>query len=89
MTLTIAIPSSSINSLDLSPASTTIDKIITENNIASNEQQLRLDIQYELESGDPRELSEVPEIRLWYIRLDAKYPWLAFLLDWQSGEFIR
>ncbi|MEL7243666.1 MAG: CRR6 family NdhI maturation factor [Cyanobacteria bacterium J06573_2] len=89
MTLTIAIPSSSINSLDLSPASTTIDKIITENNIASNEQQLRLDIQYELESGDPRELSEVPEIRLWYIRLDAKYPWLPFLLDWQSGEFIR
>jgi hypothetical protein len=21
--------------------------------------------------------------------LDAKYPWLPFLLDWQSGEFVR
>ena len=89
MTLTIAIPSSSINSLDLSPATTAIDKILAEENIASSEQQLRLDVQYELESGDPRELSEVPEVRLWFIRLDAKYPWLPFLLDWQSGEFVR
>ncbi|MBV6624065.1 MAG: CRR6 family NdhI maturation factor [Rivularia sp. (in: Bacteria)] len=89
MTLTIPIPGSSINSLDLSPAVTAIDKILAENNIAANEQQLRLDIQYELEKGDPRELSEIPEIRLWFIRLDAKYPWLPFLLDWQSGEFVR
>ncbi|MEO1428885.1 MAG: CRR6 family NdhI maturation factor [Cyanobacteria bacterium J06632_19] len=89
MTLTIPIPGSSINSLDLSPAVTAIDKILTENNIAASEQQLRLDIQYELEEGDPRELSEIPEIRLWYIRLDAKYPWLPFLLDWQYGEFVR
>ena len=89
MTLTITIPSSSINSLDVSPASKAIDKILVDNNIASSEQQLRLDVQYELESGDPRELSEVPEVRLWFIRLDAKYPWLPFLLDWQSGEFVR
>jgi len=89
MTFTIAIPSSSINSLDLSIATTAIDKILAEDNIASTEQQLRLDIQYELETGDPRELSEIPEIRLWFIRLDAKYPWLPFLLDWQSGEFVR
>ncbi len=89
MTFTIVIPSSSINSLDLSPATTAIDKILAEDNIASNEQQLSLDIQYELETGDPRELSEIPEVRLWFIRLDAKYPWLPFLLDWQSGEFVR
>ena len=89
MTFTITIPSNSINSLDLSPATTVIDKILADNEIASSEQKLRFDIQYELEQGDPRELSEIPEIRLWFIRLDAKYPWLAFLLDWQSGEFIR
>ncbi|MGB7377578.1 MAG: CRR6 family NdhI maturation factor [Rivularia sp. (in: cyanobacteria)] len=89
MTFTIEIPSSSINSLDLSPATMAIDKILAEDNIASNEQQLRLDIQYELEAGDPREISEIPEVRLWFIRLDAKYPWLPFLLDWQSGEFVR
>ena len=50
MTFTIAIPNSSINSLDLSPATTAIDKILAEDNIASNEQQLSLDIQYELEA---------------------------------------
>ncbi len=89
MTFTITIPKLSINSLDLSPATTAIDKILAEDNIASREQQLSLDVQYELESGDPRELSEIPEVRLWFIRLDAKYPWLPFLLDWQSGEFVR
>ncbi len=89
MTFTIALPSNFINSLDLSPATTVIDKIILEDNIASSEQQLRFDIQYKLDSQDPRELSEIPELRLWFLRLDAKYPWLPFLLDWQSGEFIR
>ncbi|MGB3653660.1 MAG: CRR6 family NdhI maturation factor [Rivularia sp. (in: cyanobacteria)] len=89
MTFTITIPKLSINSLDLSPATTAIDKFLAEDNIASREQQLSLDVQYELESGDPRELSEIPEVRLWFIRLDAKYPWLPFLLDWQSGEFVR
>ncbi len=89
MTLTIAIPSKSINSLDLSPATIAIDQILAEGNISSSEQQLRLDIQYDLESGDPRELSEIPEVRLWFIRLDTKYPWLPFILDWQSGEFVR
>ncbi len=89
MTFTIEIPSKSINSLDLSPVVTAIDKILALDNIASSEQQLSLDIQYELEAGDPREISEIPEVRLWFIRLDAKYPWLPFLLDWQSGEFVR
>lgn len=89
MTFTIAVPNNSINSLDLSPATTVIDKILEQKNIASKEQQLRFDVQYNLEAGDPRELSEIPEVRLWFIRLDAKYPWLAFLLDWQSGEFVR
>lgn len=89
MTFTITIPGNSINSLDLSPATTVIDQIISEDKISSSEQQLRFDLQYELEAGDPRELSEIPEVRLWFIRLDAKYPWLPFLLDWQSGEFVR
>ncbi|MBE9216111.1 CRR6 family NdhI maturation factor [Plectonema cf. radiosum LEGE 06105] len=89
MTLTITLSSNSINSLDLSPATAVIDKILALDNIASSEQQLCFDIQYDLEAGDPRELSEIPEVRLWFIRLDAKYPWLPFLLDWQSGEFAR
>nr|DAD38435.1 TPA_asm: hypothetical protein HUJ06_009076 [Nelumbo nucifera] len=31
---------------------------------------------------DPRELSEFPDIRLWFVRLDASYPWLPVVLDW-------
>jgi hypothetical protein len=28
-------------------------------------------------------------VRLWFIRLDAYYPWLPFLLDWKAGELAR
>lgn len=38
---------------------------------------------------DPRELSELPDIRLWFVRLDAVYPWLPVLLDWRAGELAR
>ncbi len=35
------------------------------------------------------EFVQTTEIRLWFIRLDAKYPWLPFILDWKSGELAR
>ncbi len=89
MTITIAINTDSINNLDISPASTVIEKIFQEEAIVSQEQQLRFDIKYALEPGDPRELSEIPEVRLWFVRLDARYPWLPFFLDWKAGEFAR
>ncbi|GLJ17577.1 hypothetical protein SUGI_0305770 [Cryptomeria japonica] len=38
---------------------------------------------------DPRELSEFPDIRLWFVRLDATYPWMAVVLDWRAGELAR
>ncbi|KAI3909764.1 hypothetical protein MKW98_014181 [Papaver atlanticum] len=38
---------------------------------------------------DPRELSEFPDIRLWFVRLDATYPWLPVVLDWRAGELAR
>ncbi|KAJ8753259.1 hypothetical protein K2173_017877 [Erythroxylum novogranatense] len=38
---------------------------------------------------DPRELCEFPDIRLWFVRLDATYPWLPVLLDWRAGELAR
>ncbi len=89
MTITIALNSDCINSLDLSPAQSVIEKLLQEQAITANEQQVRFEINYSLEPTDPRELSEIPEVRLWFIRLDACYPWLPFLLDWKSGEFIR
>ncbi|MCX7594714.1 MAG: CRR6 family NdhI maturation factor [Fischerella sp.] len=89
MTITIALNSDSINALDLSPAATVIERLLQQGAIASHEQQLRFEIDYSLEPGDPRELPEIPEVRLWFVRLDARYPWLPFLLDWKAGELAR
>ncbi|MEO1399960.1 MAG: CRR6 family NdhI maturation factor [Cyanobacteria bacterium J06635_1] len=50
---------------------------------------LRFEINYPREPSDPRELSEIPEVRLWFIRLDSQYPWLPYYLDWESGELAR
>ncbi len=46
-------------------------------------------IDYPRALDDPRELSEIPEIRLWFLRWDAVYPWLPYVLDWRSGELAR
>ena len=96
MTIAIALNSNSINNLDISPAQTAIEQLLCEGamaspaaGIASHEQQLRFEIDYPRDPSDPRELSEIPEIRLWFIRLDTRYPWLPFLLDWKAGELAR
>lgn len=88
MKITIPLDTNSINHLDIARASQIINRLL-ETGAASYEQQLCFDIQYPLEPGDPRELSEIPELRLWFVRLDAKYAWLPFLLDWKSGELAR
>lgn len=89
MTITITLNNDCIYNLDVSPALTVIESILQAGNISSCEQQLRLEINYQREASDPRELSEIPEVRLWFVRLDAQYPWLPFLLDWQAGELAR
>ncbi len=89
MTISIQVGRDSINNLDLSPALKVIESILPKESIISQEQQLRFDIDYPRQDNDPREISEIPEIRLWFVRLDAQYPWLPFLLDWKSGELGR
>jgi hypothetical protein len=51
--------------------------------------KIRFQIDWQGEADDPRELSEIPEVRLWFIRLDGLYPWLPLGLDWQAGELAR
>ncbi len=89
MNLKINLDTNAINNLDLVPAQTVIEPLLKDKTIAQYEQQLQLAIAYERAENDPRELSEIPEIRLWFIRLDAVYPWLPFLLDWKAGELAR
>lgn len=38
---------------------------------------------------DPRELSEIPELRLWSLRADALWPWLPLVLERGSGQLAR
>ncbi len=73
-----------VNTID---AEATIDALMP--NLLTHEKQLQFAITFPREATDPRELSEIAEVRLWFIRLDAKYPWLPFLLDWQAGELAR
>lgn len=89
MTLKITLDTPTINSLDLSPVEKVIPQLLEAEKVTKWEQQLQFVIEYEREATDPRELSEIPEIRLWFIRLDTAYPWLPFFLDWKAGELAR
>jgi hypothetical protein len=89
MAITIAIDSQCLRNLDLSPAKSAIDQLLHSQPKAAPEQLLRFEIDCPTEPDDPRELSEIPEVRLWFIRLDSRYPWLPVLLDWQAGELAR
>jgi len=89
MTLTIALTPSILNQLDLSPALEILQPLSDREELLRSEQQLTFSIDYPQDPTDPRELSEIPEIRLWFIRLDSLYPWLPFLLNWKAGELGR
>ena len=92
MTITITLSSECLHNLDLSPVATAIAQQGMPGDLSSfsaSQQQLRFNIDYPREPDDPRELSEIPEVRLWFIRLDARYPWLPLLLVGQPGELAR
>ena len=50
---------------------------------------LSLQLEWAREDGDPRELSEIPQVRLWSLRADALHPWLPLVLDRTSGQLTR
>ncbi len=84
----ITVNSECFGSLDISVAERVI-KPWQQDAVAACAADLRFQIDYPREPTDPRELSEIPEIRMWFIRLDAYYPWLPVCLDWKSGELGR
>ncbi|APB33011.1 hypothetical protein GlitD10_0697 [Gloeomargarita lithophora Alchichica-D10] len=69
-----------IDSLDLSP----VRAVLVPSAAPPPDLVVQFAIDYPRDPSDPRELSEVPEVRLWFIRLDAHYPWLPLFLDWQE-----
>ncbi|MGG6293421.1 CRR6 family NdhI maturation factor [Leptolyngbya sp. AN02str] len=85
-----------IHQLDLSPAVSAIaawqsaySQSTQVEHATDGGDPLAFTIEFPLEASDPRELSEVPEVRLWFVRLDAHYPWLPLALDWEAGELAR
>lgn len=83
----ININHTAIINLDITPAQLVIDKIIDKTKVS--DEPIQFKIFYERDKSDPRELSEISEVRLWFIRLDAVYPWLPYILDWRDGELGR
>ncbi|HEY9628971.1 MAG: CRR6 family NdhI maturation factor [Oscillatoriophycideae cyanobacterium NC_groundwater_1537_Pr4_S-0.65um_50_18] len=93
MTTILTLDAQTLDRLDLAPAQTLIEGWLAEAQsspgaIAHHEQEIQFQIDYPRDPTDPRELSEIPEIRLWFVRLDARYPWLPYVLNWQ-GELSR
>ncbi|ELR99873.1 CRR6 family NdhI maturation factor [Gloeocapsa sp. PCC 73106] len=89
MTISIEIKPEHLKNLDLTPVTTKIEPLLQQGAIATWEQSINFVIDYPREADDPREVSEIPEVRLWFVRLDSRYPWLPFCLDWKSGELPR
>lgn len=89
MTTTILLNAPYLNSLDLAPAQTIIEAWKATQTLLDHEQAIQFKLEYTQAPEDQREFSEIPEIRLWFVRLDALYPWLPFLLDWRAGELAR
>ncbi|OMO88027.1 hypothetical protein CCACVL1_08581 [Corchorus capsularis] len=88
----VVIDNEAISRLDLSPFQTATG--ITSPSTAKAKEYLEKTIGFTInytrdDPHDPRELSEFPDIRLWFVRLDATYPWLPVLLDWRAGELAR
>lgn len=87
MTRSLSIDATALNQLDLAPVEALLQ---TDNTPWTDlEQQLQFSLDFPRDPNDPRELSEIPEVRLWFLRLDARYPWTVLLLDWRSGELGR
>ncbi|BDA40321.1 CRR6 family NdhI maturation factor [Candidatus Atelocyanobacterium thalassae] len=89
MTKIILIKQNDIVNLDISVITNIIEPKLKKEEVISLEQTFTFDIEYPQPSSDPRELSEISEIRLWFIRLDGIYPWIPFILDPKKGELAR
>jgi hypothetical protein len=89
MAQTITLTEQHLQTLDLSPAQAVIDPLVHAGSLPGDDTTLAFEIDMPRDPSDPRELSEIPEIRLWFIRLDSLYPWIPLALDWEAGELGR
>lgn len=83
----LVIPAERIGRLDLSPLEGWASLAPAE--LIGRAGTLQLHYEWPRPSEDPRELSEIPELRLWTLRADALHPWLPLVLQRSGGELTR
>jgi hypothetical protein len=88
MTTAIFITARNFEALDLSPVQTVLEDWMKRGVLIDQTQSIQFEIDYP-QGPDTVELPEIDEIRLWFLRLDSRYPWLPYCLDWRSGELTR
>jgi hypothetical protein len=83
----VPVPPAAIQDLDLAPLSgwASLDPAA----LLAAAGQLELSFVWPREADDPRELSEIPELRLWSLRADAAHPWLPLVLERAGGQLTR
>lgn len=83
----IAVSAEAIRSLDLAPLASLLGRPPADYLARSGSMELQLE--WPREAEDPRELSEIPEVRLWSLRADALCPWLPLVLERSGGQLTR
>lgn len=83
----LEIPAIQIEKLDLSSLESIWNLPVAD--LLKLEAKLCLNLTWPTREDDPRELSEIPECRLWSLRADALCPWLPLILERSSGQLSR
>ncbi|MFN9645687.1 MAG: CRR6 family NdhI maturation factor [Cyanobacteriota bacterium] len=83
----VTVSAAQISSLDLSPLSPLQAQPLAD--LLPLSGQVDLQLAWPTPPEDPRELSEIPEVRLWCLRADAEFPWLPLLLERSGGTLSR
>jgi hypothetical protein len=76
-----------IRSLDLAPLAPLV--ALSPSGLLELAGRVELQLEWPRPVEDPRELSEIPEVRLWCLRADALHPWLPLLLERGGGTLSR
>jgi hypothetical protein len=83
----VAVSRQQIEDLDLSPLRPWMALAVGE--LLPLAGTLAQELDWPTTAEDPRELSEIPEVRLWCLRADAEFPWLPLILERASGTLAR
>jgi hypothetical protein len=83
----LTVSAAQVRGLDLSPLEPLAALAPAE--LVDSAHDLTIAFDWPRQADDPRELSEIPELRLWSLRADALHPWLPLVLERSGGQLTR